>query len=62
MALKAQITELEDQLRDVMFFLDAKTKIEESEGIGAEMAGGSIELAPSTPSRSNAKKKGKQRK
>ncbi|EIN03806.1 zf-UBP-domain-containing protein [Punctularia strigosozonata HHB-11173 SS5] len=61
-ALKAQITELEDQLRDVMFFLDAKTKIEESEGIGAEMAGGSIELAPSTPSRSNAKKKGKQKK
>lgn len=39
-----KIRELEDQVRDVMFFLEAKTKIEEGGGVEAEAAGGSVEL------------------
>ncbi|KAG8220885.1 BRCA1-associated protein 2-domain-containing protein [Butyriboletus roseoflavus] len=54
----AKISELQDQLRDVMFFLEARTKIEQGEGAEAEAAGGSIELPPpSAPV--NKKKKGK---
>ena len=53
-----QISELQDQLRDVMFFLEARTKIEQGEGAEAEAAGGSLELPPpSAPA--NKKKKGK---
>ena len=53
-----KISELQDQLRDVMFFLEARTKIEQGEGTEAEAAGGSVELPPpSTPA--NKKKKGK---
>ena len=52
-----KISELQDQLRDVMFFLEARTKIEQSEGTEAEAAGGSVELPPSAPA--NKKKKGK---
>lgn len=51
-----RVRELEDQVRDVMFFLEAKTKIEEGEGVVGEAAGGSIEL-PSAPARTNGKKK-----
>ncbi|KIL00751.1 hypothetical protein PAXRUDRAFT_821333 [Paxillus rubicundulus Ve08.2h10] len=51
-----KISELQDQLRDVMFFLEARTKIEQGEG--AEAAGGSVELQPSSTS-VNKKKKGK---
>ncbi|CCM02946.1 uncharacterized protein FIBRA_05061 [Fibroporia radiculosa] len=40
----AQIRDLEDQVRDVMFFLEAKKTIESGEGDVAEAAGGSIEL------------------
>jgi len=53
-----QISELQDQLRDVMFFLEARTKIEQGDGAEAEAAGGSVELpTPSTPA--NKKKRGK---
>jgi len=52
----SRIGELEDQLRDVMFFLEARTKIEQSGGIEAEAAGGSIEL-PISSSRTPGKKK-----
>lgn len=51
-----KITELQDQLRDVMVFLEARSKIE-GEGIEAEAAGGSIQLPPPT----TIKKKGKKR-
>lgn len=54
----AKISELQDQLRDVMFFLEARTKIEQGTGAEAEAAGGSVELpAPSVSV--NKKKKGK---
>ncbi|KIM68019.1 hypothetical protein SCLCIDRAFT_13720 [Scleroderma citrinum Foug A] len=51
-----KITELQDQLRDVMVFLEARSKIE-GEGVEAEAAGGSIQLPPPTA----IKKKGKKR-
>lgn len=54
----AKVSELQDQLRDVMFFLEARTKIEQGAGAEAEAAGGSVELPPpSVPV--NKKKKGK---
>lgn len=53
-----KISELQDQLRDVMFFLEARTKIEQGQGAEAEAAGGSVELpTPIVPV--NKKKKGK---
>ncbi|KDQ19183.1 hypothetical protein BOTBODRAFT_28668 [Botryobasidium botryosum FD-172 SS1] len=55
-----RLRDCEDQLRDVMFFLEAREKIENGQGAEAEASGGSIELPPppsnSTPSR---RKKGK---
>jgi BRCA1-associated protein len=52
-----KMKEMEDQLRDVMFFLEAKDKIEKGEGTVGEMAGGSIELASPTPMTGSGKKK-----
>jgi len=51
----SKIQDLEDQLRDVMFFLEAKTKIEQGEGLEAEAAGGSLEVTVPPPT--TAKKK-----
>ncbi|TFY74441.1 hypothetical protein EWM64_g9570, partial [Hericium alpestre] len=54
----AKVKDLEDQLRDVMFFLEARTKIEQGEGPEGEAAGGSVELPPErTPT--TKKKKGR---
>lgn len=52
-----KVRELEDQVRDVMFFLEAKTKIEQGEGVESEAAGGSIAIPTSLPSAVNGKKK-----
>ncbi|KAJ7173770.1 hypothetical protein C8R46DRAFT_122527 [Mycena filopes] len=52
-----KMEELQDQLRDVMFYLEAKTKIEQGGGVEAEAAGGSIEVGE--PPKSSAKKKKK---
>ena len=54
-----KVRELEDQVRDVMFFLEAKTKIEHGGGIESEAAGGSITLPtpPPTLPKLNKKKK-----
>ncbi|KAF8920818.1 hypothetical protein CPB85DRAFT_1211177 [Mucidula mucida] len=41
---EAKIKELEDQLRDVMFFLEARDKIESGEGAISEAQGGSVEI------------------
>ncbi|KAG0709194.1 hypothetical protein DFH29DRAFT_218850 [Suillus ampliporus] len=43
---QAKIAELQDQVRDVMFFLEARSKIEQEDGAGAEAAGGTVELPP----------------
>ncbi|KAJ6496777.1 hypothetical protein DFH09DRAFT_1204991 [Mycena vulgaris] len=55
----AKIEELQDQLRDVMFFLEAKTKIEQGGGLEAEAAGGSIEVGDLPSPKSAVKKKKK---
>ncbi|KAF7794313.1 hypothetical protein EIP86_005447 [Pleurotus ostreatoroseus] len=47
--------ELADQLQDVMFFLEARNKIESGEGVAAEAAGGSLEVSPA-PEGSGRKK------
>lgn len=52
-----KITELQDQLRDVMIFLEARSKIEEGEGVEGEAAGGSIQLPPSTATKKKSKKR-----
>jgi BRCA1-associated protein len=54
-----KIKDLEDQLRDVMFFLDAKMKIEEGGGAEAEAAGGTM-VVPQPPA-AGGKAKGKKR-
>ncbi|KAG6910230.1 hypothetical protein DXG01_012365 [Tephrocybe rancida] len=53
----AKIHDLEDQLRDVMFYLETKTKIENGDGLEAELAGGSIEVPPPPIVASDTKKK-----
>jgi len=53
-----KIQDLEDQLRDVMFFLEAKTKIEKGDGLEAELAGGSIEVPISPPKSKTKRRKG----
>ncbi|KAG7093768.1 hypothetical protein E1B28_007416 [Marasmius oreades] len=55
---KEQIADLEDQLRDMMFFLEAKDKIEKGEGVVGEAAGGSIEIAPAQVKKKSKGKKG----
>ncbi|KAI5121493.1 hypothetical protein M0805_006530 [Coniferiporia weirii] len=59
--LAAKVTDLEEQMRDLMFFLEAREKIEQGGGVVSEAAGGSIELPQPSPSRSGktAKKKKK---
>ena len=53
----SRVRELEDQVRDVMFFLEAKTRIEQGDGIESEAAGGSISLPEPPLPKSNRKKK-----
>ncbi|KDR80572.1 hypothetical protein GALMADRAFT_240888 [Galerina marginata CBS 339.88] len=62
-----KVQALEEQLRDVMFFLEARTKIE-GEGEASEAAGGSIAVpvrtpspAPNEPSKTSRKKKARKR-
>lgn len=52
---RAKIADLEDQLRDVIFALEAGTKIKQGGGVEAEAAGGSIEIHAS-PSSGKKKK------
>lgn len=54
--LQTRVAELEDQVRDIMFFVEARDKIESGEGAAAEAAGGSLEVS-SPPVNGNAKKK-----
>ena len=65
-AVMEKVKELEDQMRDVMFFLEARDKIDKGEGVEAEAAGGSIELVPqpqpSTPQRNGIGGKKKKKK
>jgi len=59
---KAKVAELQDQVRDIMFFLEAREKIERGDGAIAEAAGGTVDLPSSssgTPGAGNRKRKGK---
>ncbi|KAF9531742.1 BRCA1-associated protein 2-domain-containing protein [Crepidotus variabilis] len=63
---EGKVKELEDQVRDVMFFLDAQKKIVDGEGVESEAAGGSIEVLqtqePEGTDKLNGKKKKKKKK
>ncbi|EKM50438.1 uncharacterized protein PHACADRAFT_152408 [Phanerochaete carnosa HHB-10118-sp] len=59
--LKAKVAELEDQLRDVMFFIEARDKIENGEGAVAEAAGGSLGVSSPATNGSARRRKGKKR-
>ena len=50
--LKVQVQELQDQVRGVMFFLQAKEKTETGDGVAGEAAGGTLEVPQATNSRS----------
>ncbi|KAI8974554.1 zf-UBP-domain-containing protein [Trametes punicea] len=54
---RQQVQELQDQVRDVMFFLEAKSKIESGEGPAAEAAGGTLEVTPTRASKRTGGKK-----
>lgn len=53
--LNCKVTELEDQVRDIMFFVEARGKLQETEA-----AGGSLEVSTPPPAK-DKKKKGKNR-
>ncbi len=59
---KVQVQDLQDQVRDVMFFLEAKEKIENGDGVAGEAAGGTLEISqsPSAVTKtSSSRRKGK---
>ncbi|KAF8889375.1 BRCA1-associated protein [Infundibulicybe gibba] len=58
--LAKEVEGLKDQVRDVMFFLEARTRIEHGEGVEAEAVGGSVEVPP-TPQSSGTKKKSRKK-
>ncbi|OCB89997.1 BRCA1-associated protein [Sanghuangporus baumii] len=49
--LSSKVSDLEEQMRDLMFFLEARDKIEQGGGAISEAAGGSIELPESPPNK-----------
>jgi BRCA1-associated protein len=55
----SRVGELEDQVRDVMFFLEARNKIEAGEDGISEAAGGTLEISSNPPRSDGKKKKGK---
>lgn len=60
--LNARVADLEDQMRDLMFFLEARDKIEQEGGTASEAAGGSVELPQSPPNRTGTGGKKKKKK
>lgn len=57
--LSLRVADLEDQMRDLMFYLQARDKIETGEGVVSEAAGGSIEISQPSPGQNKKKKKKK---
>lgn len=45
---REKVQELQNQVRDVMFFLEAKSKIESGEGVAGEAAGGTLQISQSS--------------
>ena len=54
-----KVEELQDQVRDIMFFLEAKEKIQNGDGAAAEAAGGTLEVSQTPESKTSRRKKGK---
>ncbi|KAL4246242.1 hypothetical protein ABKN59_009219 [Abortiporus biennis] len=68
--LMKEVGELKDQVRDIMFFLETRDKIEDGQGVVGEAAGGSIEISThnntggtqnASSETGNGKKKGKKK-
>ncbi|QRV88958.1 BRCA1-associated protein [Ceratobasidium sp. AG-Ba] len=59
-SLQERLKDVEDQLRDVMFFLEAKATIEQ-QGDQSELAGGSV-IVPAPPTPPSTKANGKKKK
>lgn len=57
--LSSRVADLEEQMRDLMFYLQARDKIESGEGAVSEAAGGSLEIVQPSPSHTKSKKKKK---
>ena len=57
--LTSRVADLEEQMRDLMFFLEAREKIEQEGGAASEAAGGTVELPQPTPGRTTGAKKKK---
>ncbi|KAK0188935.1 BRCA1-associated protein 2-domain-containing protein [Armillaria mellea] len=53
---QAKIRDLEDQIRDVMFYLEAKTHIENGDGVAGEALGGTIQVPPPPTSKKKSRK------
>ena len=53
----AKVADLEEQMRDLMFYVEARDKIEKGEGEVSEAVGGSIELGPQQNNHTPKKKK-----
>lgn len=53
---REKVQELQNQVRDVMFFLEAKNRIETGEGVAGEAAGGTLQVSQSSLGR---RKKGR---
>ncbi len=51
--MKGKVAELEEQMRDLMFFVSAREKVQQSE----ELSGGDLQIAQSSSSKKNGKKK-----
>jgi BRCA1-associated protein len=60
-ALKTRVVDLEDQVRDILFFVEARGKIEDGEGAAGEAAGGSLEVSSPAPNGTARKKRSKKR-
>lgn len=57
--LNDRLKDCEEQLRDVMFFLESREKIEQAGGAAAEAAGGTVVLPTPPPLNGSSKKKKK---
>lgn len=57
--LKTKVAELEDQVRDIMFFVEARDKIEQGDGGVGEAAGGSLAVPPPLAKANGQRRKGK---
>jgi len=57
--LSKEIVDIKEQLRDMMFFIEMQSKIQNKEGDTSELAGGSIVLGQPAPSAPNSQHKKK---